>query len=98
MSGLTKNTAQKGKAIAAKAQGEHSNSPAKTKTGGKGVGFEDEPQSPGFNRGDFKDSLADDPKRRTDGIDKILEGHTEGLDVDGEHVELNELAKQSNTR
>ena len=42
--------------------------------------------------------MADDPKRRTDGIDKILEGHVEGLDIEGGAASLHDLSKQTNTR
>lgn len=99
MSGLTKKSAIKGQGniIAAKALGEHSESPPKVRTD-KGVAFDDGDQSPRFDRGDLKDNLADDPKRRTDGIDKILGGDTEGLDVDGGSASLHDLSKQANTR
>lgn len=99
MSGLTKKSAVKGQGnvIAAKAQGEHSGSPTKIRTD-KGVAFDDGPGTPTLNRGDLKDSMADDPSRRTVGIDKILGGDTEGLDIEGVHANLQDLSKQENTR
>lgn len=76
-SGLTKksNIRGQGDLIASQAQQQFAGSPTRARTGiGKNVDFEDDLHSPDFNRGDLKDGLADDPKKRTDIIDKHLAG------------------------
>lgn len=83
-SGLTKKSNVKGQAvaIASHAQQQFAGSPTKFRQG-KTVDFEDDLHSPDFNRGEHKDGLADDPKRRTDVIDKHLAGEIEDLEFSG---------------
>lgn len=95
MSGLTKKSAIKGaaNALADKAKREVGDSPPPKARTGK-VAFD---ESPDIDRADLKDLQADDPKRRTDGIDRILGGNMEGMDIAGGAASLDDLSK-ANTR
>lgn len=74
MSGLTKKSkvTEKANMLAANAQQQFGGSPVKRGDGN--VKFDDGYHSPGDSPDfrDAKDMAADDPKRRTDGIDKML--------------------------
>lgn len=86
MSGATKKSNIKGQAnlIAANAQREYAGSP--TRRVDKSIKFDDDGRdSPDFTA---KDLEADDPKKRTDGIDKVLGGEVEGLGIEGNSASL----------
>lgn len=65
-----------------------------------GVKFDDEIDSPGFDRLHHKDMMADDPRRRTDGIDRVLGGDYEGLGmgIEGGSLELQDLSRVKDSR
>lgn len=81
MSGMTKKSkvTEKANQLAAHAQEKYG--VRETKRGDKTIKFDDDyhspDESPGFR--DAKDILADDPKKRTDGIDRVLGGDVEGV-------------------
>lgn len=82
MSGMTKKSkvTEKANQLAANAQEKYG--AGSTKRGDKTIKFDDgyhspDDQSPGFR--DAKDILADDPKKRTDGIDRVLGGDVDGV-------------------
>jgi len=86
MSGATKKSNIKGQGnlIAANAQREYAGSP--TRRVDKSIKFDDDGRdSPDFTA---KDLEADDPKKRTDGIDKVLGGEVEGLGIEGNSASL----------
>lgn len=86
MSGFTKKSNIKGQAdrIAANAQREFAGSPSKRVD--KSIKFDDvDRDSPDFTA---KDIEADDPKKRTDGIDKLLGGEVVDFGIEGNTASL----------
>lgn len=83
--------------IAGKAIREFGNVSPKERRAGK-VGFENVP-SPNFDRACAKDLAADDPRKRTDGIDRVLGGDIDGLEGfgDGATASLQDISRM-NTR
>lgn len=94
MSGLTKKSkiTEKANNLAANAKEKYGD--GTVKRGDKTIKFDDGYHSPTDSPGmrHPKDIAADDPKRRTDGIDKVLGGDVEGVFIDGNTASLDDLA------
>ena len=97
MSGMTKKSkiTEKANQLAANAKEKYGD--GASKRGEKTIKFDDGYHSPDDSPGmrHPKDIAADDPKRRTDGIDKVLGGDVEGVQFSGNTASLDDLAKMN---